>query len=193
MPNKSYTVEKVGSIVKLTEREELIIDQLFSREEVKAGDYLLKMGEVCNKTWLIEKGIIQFNIVEDGEYRTFVFRGEGEFTSDMDSFINKSVSQKNIIALEECVLHSITYEQMQTLFATVSQGERFGRLLAERAFVSVVNHFISFYTKTPEERYLSIINSKLNLLQRVPQYLIASYLGIKPQSLSRIRRRFSQK
>lgn len=80
MPNKSYTVEKVGSIIKLTEREELIIDQLFSREEVTAGDYLLKMGEVCNKTWLIEKGLLQFNIVEDGEYRTFVFRGEGEFT-----------------------------------------------------------------------------------------------------------------
>jgi hypothetical protein len=94
MPNKSYTVEKVGSIIKLTEREELIIYQLFSREEVKAGDYLLKMGEVCNKTWLIEKGLLQFNIVKDGEYRTFVFRGEGEFTSDLDSFINKSVSQK---------------------------------------------------------------------------------------------------
>ena len=144
---------------------------------------------MCNKVWFIAKGLVRFSILLDGEDRTFVFRNEGCFTSDIESFLKKTPSNKSIIAIEYTILYSISNANMQVLFKEVTNGERFGRLLIEEVFVMAVSHIASFYTESPEERYLKFTKHNHDFLQRIPQYHIASFLGIKPQSLCRIKKR----
>jgi hypothetical protein len=78
---------------------------------------------------------------------------------------------------------------MQRFFQEVAQGERFGRLLVEQIFVASVNHIVSFYTESPDVRYIKLLKQNGDFIQRIPQYHIASFLGIKPQSLCRIKKR----
>ena len=84
---------------------------------------------------------------------------------------------------------SITHDNLQRFYREVRQGERFGRLMAEALFVDVLRQLTSFYEDTPEQRYARFVRIYSDLQQRVPQYYIASYVGVKPQSLSRIRGR----
>ena len=117
------------------------------------------------------------------------FAKENEFVCNFDSFIRKTASQKNIIALEPTELLVISWDNLQKLYKTLSNGEKFGRLLIEDVYTEAIKHIISFYTESPQHRYLEFIQEHKELVQRIPQYYIASYVGVKPQSLSRIRKR----
>lgn len=188
-----FLISKIKEYVSLNEEDFKAVNNLFVKEEFNAGDIILKEGSVCRKTWFVAKGILQFSINEKGEYRTFVFRKEGDITGDIESFIKKIPSSKRITALEDVTLYSITYQNMQAFYKQVKAGERFGRLIAEEAFIGVVRHYISYYNESPEERYIKFVNQNKDLIQRIPQYLIASYLGVKPQSLCRIKRKIALK
>jgi hypothetical protein len=99
--------------------------------------------------------------------------------------------QNGIQALEEAHLLTISYNNLQRLYREVREGERLGRLVAETGFMEMVHHLTSFYKDSPAERYARFVRTYPDLQQRIPQYYIASYVGVKPQSLSRIRSRVS--
>jgi CRP-like cAMP-binding protein len=93
------------------------------------------------------------------------------------------------MALEPTTLLVITSQDLQKLYTNLSNGEKFGRLLMESVYTDAIQQIISFYTGSPQQRYQEFLENQPGLVQRVPQYYIASYIGIKPQSLSRIRKR----
>jgi len=97
-------------------------------------------------------------------------------------------SNKSIIALENSVIYAIAYENMQQFYSKVQFGERFGRLLIEGIFTKAIKHIVSIHTDNAEERYLNFLKLYKHIQQRIPQYYIASFVGVTPQSLSRIRR-----
>lgn len=184
-----FLIKRIKDYVPIDDHDISLIRRLFECKSYMANDVIHSEGRICDRLWFIENGLVRFSIDMDGEERTFVFRAEGSFTSDIESFLKKTPSRRSIIAIEKTLTYSISWDNLQFLYKEMTYGERFGRLLVEEVFMSAVNHLVSFYTETPEVRYEKLIRNSPDLIQRIPQYLIASFLGVKPQSLCRIKKR----
>jgi CRP-like cAMP-binding protein len=181
----------IRHFIPLAPADEDLLAQLFVAEEVPKGGFFLRSGEVSRKVAFVVEGVFHNFRSRDGLEHTFYFGRENEFIGDYGSFLPAQPALHAIQALEPARLLSISYDNLQRLYREVSQGERFGRLVAEMLFVDVLGQLTSFYEETPGERYARFVRTYPDLQQRVPQYYIASYVGVKPQSLSRIRSRAS--
>lgn len=186
-------INAIKSFIRLSTEEEKLIPTLFREMELKPGEYLLEEGKVCKFVAFVAKGLLRFYSNDDGEEKTGYFSSEGDFLSYYPSFLTQSPADKYIQALEPTKLYVIDYNHLQQLYKNVQEGERFGRLAIEQVYLSAIRQLDSFYTDPPEKRYQQFLNSYPTLVQRIPQYYIASYVGIKPPSLSRIRKRLAKK
>jgi CRP-like cAMP-binding protein len=181
-------IDAIEKYVCLSDTDISVIEQLFIVREFKKHEYFLKAGEVCKYFAFVEQGLFRHFINIDGVEETIYFSAENEFICDHESFIDKMASNKSIIALENSVIYAIAYENMQQFYSKVQFGERFGRLLIEGIFTKAIKHIVSIHTDNAEERYLNFLKLYKHIQQRIPQYYIASFVGVTPQSLSRIRR-----
>lgn len=179
----------IRSFITLAPAEEDLVRQWFVAEELPKGGFFLRAGEVSRKIGFVLQGVFHNFRSRDGQEHTFYFGREQEFIGDYSSFLPARPAAHAIQALEPARLLTISYDNLQRLYREVREGERFGRLVAEYLFVDVLRQLTSFYEETPEERYARFVRTYPDLQQRVPQYYIASYVGVKPQSLSRIRAR----
>ncbi|TDW96729.1 Crp/Fnr family transcriptional regulator [Dinghuibacter silviterrae] len=183
----------IRQYIQLEDNEEVLIAGLFHERHFAAGEHFLAEGDVCRHVAFIETGLMRYYLNDDGQERTIFFSQENEFVCNYQSFLPRSSSRVAIQALEDTTLSLIGFDDLQILYARVRQGERFGRLAIEHVFVSALEQLRSLYTDPPEVRYRRFLDGFPGLAQRVPQYYIASYVGIQPQSLSRIRRRMTDK
>ncbi|KRT13739.1 Crp/Fnr family transcriptional regulator [Pedobacter ginsenosidimutans] len=184
----------IQSIIDLDSEETYSIQKLFKPKSLKKGDFFLAEGQVSKHIGFLVKGVMRYYINHDGEDKTYEFAKENEFIGNYESFLPKAPSVKNIQALEDSEIFQISYEDLQLFYRSVRQGERFGRIVIEAVFIKTLKGLSSLYTGTPELRYEEFIKKHPDLQQRISQYHIASYVGVKPQSLSRIRKRiFNQK
>jgi CRP-like cAMP-binding protein len=181
----------IQSLIDLDSKEIKIINQLFKEKSIKKGDFFLADGQVCKYVAFIVKGLMRYYINHDGEDKTYAFAQENDFVCNNESFIPQTPSTKIIQALEDCEILQISYNDLQVFYKSIRRGERFGRLVLEQVFIQTLQDLSSFYTDTPEYRYEKFIKKRPDLQQRISQYHIASYVGVKPQSLSRIRKRIS--
>jgi CRP-like cAMP-binding protein len=182
-------IDAISRYVRLGSSDPDIIGSLFNRNELKSGDMLLQEGQVCRHFTFVQKGLFRHYFNNDGKEETFYFSAEGDFVCDYESFISCNVSKKNIVALEPSFVFSISDENLNEFYRLIPAGERFGRLLLEETFIKVINHILSAHTETAEQRYCSFLKNYSHIQQRIPQYYIASFVGVTPQSLSRIRRK----
>jgi CRP-like cAMP-binding protein len=180
----------LGKITELDKKEEELIKNSFKPFFLAKGSFFLKAGEVNRHVGFLQKGLVRYFVFKDEEESTFEFTKEGEFIADYQSFNNKTTSIQNIQAIEDCEMLIINYENVQTIFNTTKNGNLIGRHIIEHRFDVMVNQLLAIYMQDHEERYKRFIEHYSDLTQRIPQYLIASYVGVKPPSLSRIRRRF---
>jgi CRP-like cAMP-binding protein len=181
----------IQAFISLDAKEIDCIKQLFKAKFIKRGDFFLAEGQICKQVGFIVKGLMRYYINHDGEDKTYDFAQENDFICNYESFIPKTPSTKIIQALEDCEIFQISYNDLQILYKSIKHGERFGRLAIEQVFIQTLQGLSSFYTDTPEHRYHTFIKKHPDLQQRISQYHIASYVGVKPQSLSRIRKRIS--
>ncbi|GAB3796558.1 Crp/Fnr family transcriptional regulator [Spirosoma humi] len=184
-----FLVDRINQIIRLSEDEAHLIKQLFTEKKLKKGEHFLREGQVCHSVAMISAGLVRYYMNEDGNEGTYYFSREGEFVCDYESFLPQSPSNKNIQALEDTSLYLVSHAGLQRIYQGVEQGERLGRLAIEQVFVTVLQQLSSFYKDSPELRYQRFLTTFSAISQRVSQYYIASYVGIKPQSLSRIRKR----
>lgn len=169
-----------------------MISNLFREKHYKKDEWFISEGKVCNQVGFVVKGLLYYYWNDDGEVSVFEFGREGDFVTNYESCIYQTPSDINIQFLEDTVLLVITYSDLNELFERLNEGERFGRLILEHLFIERIKAISSFYRHTPEGRYERFLDIHTNLSGRVPQYLIASYIGVKPQSLSRIKQRMGQ-
>jgi CRP-like cAMP-binding protein len=185
-------VDYIRRQIPLSLEEESIVLELFHEKTYKKGEHLLSEGDVCRHITFIEEGLVRYYFRQNGEERTNYFNKEGEFVCDYVSFLPKQPTIVNIQAVEDCMVRQVSYEGIQQFYQRVAHGERFGRLALEAVFVNIVAQVASVYTDPPEARYRNFLLNYPDVAQRIPQYYIASYVGVQPQSLSRIRKRLSK-
>jgi CRP-like cAMP-binding protein len=118
---------------------------------------------------------------------------QNEYIAQYDSFLLQQPSAGSIDALEDCEMVNLSYADMQLLYRSHPVFQVFGRKIAEMLFIMVTSQTTRLLTMTPEERYQSVVQYQPFVIQRVPQYMIASYIGITPEHLSRLRRKMSGK
>ena len=184
-------IQFITQLITLTSTEKKLVQDLFKEKNYKKGDFFLAEGETCKHVGFITKGIMRYYINDEGEEKTYGFSKENDFVSNYESFVPQTPSQQIIQALEDCVLRVISRNDLPQFYTEIKEGERFGRLVIEQVFIQTLNERNSFYTDSPEFRYEKFIQQHPDLQQRLSQYYIASYVGVKPQSLSRIRKRLS--
>ena len=186
-------IEAIKHYVSLNDNDIQLIKKLFEIKELRKNESFLQPGLICDNFAYIKKGLLRHSIYDDGEEKTIYFSSENDFVCDYESFISREVSKKVITAMEDTTIACISYDNMQIFYNDVHSGERFGRLYLEETFIKVVNHIISSHTDSAEQRYQNFHTSYRHIEQRIPQYYIASFVGVTPQSLSRIRRNMVKK
>jgi CRP-like cAMP-binding protein len=159
----------------------------------KKGEILSEAGKVSNIISFIDKGlVIPFNIVNDKKH-IYNFFFEKEYVSDYESFLTRMPAKYGLEAIEDTTTIDMHYDDLQAMYLAYPEFERVGRLAAEAQFIRLARQISSLLAEKPEERYQHLLEEKPQVLQRAPQYLVASYLGITPEALSRIRKRMQPK
>jgi len=161
------------------------------KREFSKKQIILQQGQTENYLSFIEKGIVRHYFPKIENDITFDFTFEGAFFSAYKSFITQSPAEYNIQALTDISIVSISYQNLQKIYQTTPKGNMFGRFAAEGLYTKKFNRELSLLTLSPEERYLALFNEHPKLLKQIPLKYIASYIGITPQALSRIRKRIS--
>lgn len=178
-------------LVKLSDADwKLFSSKLTCREFSKKSE-LLKAGQIEKHLSFIEKGIIRFYMSETLEDKTFSFSFSNNFVSAYDSFITQQPCTYNVETLTNSILWSITYNDLQHVYKETEIGNTIGRLASEALFLKKSKRELSLLHDTAEERYLKLFAEQPHLLLQIPLKYIASYIGITPQALSRIRKRIS--
>lgn len=173
----------------LTENDETIIRSAFEPFSIKKKKDLLVTGQVCDYLYFINKGCLRsFYIDSKGAEHIYQIRMDNSWISDLRSFFSKSPSNYNIEALEDSSLLRISNEGFEQLLIDIPRLERYFRILFQKAYVNTLNRLNSTMWETAIDRYNEMLREHPEIFQRVPLIYIASYLGITPESLSRIRK-----
>jgi CRP-like cAMP-binding protein len=181
------------AVVPLSDDELLLIDTYFEVKQLKKKEFLLQDGKVCNFIGFIVEGTIRHFHIKDGVEKTCDISFENSWTTDFQSFTHNTSGIMNLQALEETKVLIIRKENLYKLYNECRKYETFGRLMAEQVAQRATEIAMSLSSEKPEERFENLMHKQPDLFQRVPQKYIANFLGISPESLSRIRSRVFQK
>lgn len=152
---------------------------------------LLKTGKIEQHLSFIAKGIVRLYIPKEETDVTFGFLFENEFVTAYDSFLTQTPSEYQIETLTETILWQISHKDLQEVYKNTTIGNIIGRKMAENMYLRKSKRELSLLSQTAEERYLSLFSDRPKLLKQIPLKYIASYIGVTPQALSRIRKRIT--
>ena len=189
IPLKTYC----KTILPFTNEELQLVDIYFEIKNLKKKELLLKDGKICNFICFIAAGTIRHFHIKDGVEKTCDISFENSWVTDFKSFTNYTPCIMNLQAMEKTTLFIITKENLFKLYAACSKYESFGRLMAEQVAQRATEIAMSLSSEKPEERFVNLIKKQPDLFQRISQKYIANFLGITPESLSRIRNRIFTK
>lgn len=184
--------EFISKYISLTEEEKNVIVSLDLFRSVKKGTIVLKEGQQSKESYFLLKGCIRTYYVLDGEEKTTAFYTEMEALTP-PCVISKTPSEYYVSCIEDSILLVSNSDMEAEVNSKFPKFEIMCRMLSEELLAKERIDFDEFKTSSPEQRYLNLIQKRPDLIQRVPQYQLASYLGVKPQSLSRLRARILEK
>ena len=178
--------------VNLTSQEKQAIAGFFTFKKIRRKQYILEEGEICRNLTFINKGLLKaYRLDEKGNEHITVFGWEGWWISDFKSFVNQQPSTLYIDAAEDSELLVIPREKYEQLTLDVPIIDRYFRILYENSLVTKDERLISSNSYTAEEKFQRLLSYYPQIIQRVPQLLVASYLGLAPATLSRIRKKIA--
>ena len=186
---KTRLVQFALRYINLTEAEELALNQLIPITTYPKGTVSLEAGKALNVCYFILEELVRQYYMVDGEELTTSFYWEEQPITSSDGFMYNKLSDSYLCCMEDCTMASANFELESDLYAKYPKFEILSRILAEKILNENQNSFSRFKLQSPMERYQTLLREKPDLVQRVPQYQLASFLGIKPETRSRIRRR----
>jgi CRP-like cAMP-binding protein len=178
----------ISKYIPLSEEEKNAIVSLDIFRSVKKGTTLLKEGQNSKDGYFVLKGCIRTYYIINGEEKTTAFYTEMEGLTP-HCVINKKPSEYYISCVEDSIISVANPDMEVEIFEKFPKFETLCRILSEELLAKQQTNFDEFKTSSPEQRYLNLLQKRPELIQRVPQHQLASYLGITPQSLSRLRAR----
>jgi CRP-like cAMP-binding protein len=186
---KDFT-QKAG----LTQPEQDIVKTFLTPKKLRKRQYLLQEGDVCKAIAFIEKGALrEYSLDEAGGEHIVQFGLEGWYISDMYSFLTGEPATYNIDAIEDAELVLITREAYEEMLRSIPRFETLMRINITGAYLALQRRLTASVQDSLEARYETFIRTYPNIVQRVPQHMIASYLGATPETLSRIRKRIANR
>lgn len=186
--NINRLLNYINEYTALTEEERSVLSSKFRVRKFLKGQFVVQNGDVClNESFVLSGCLKSFYIDDNGQEHVVSFAVENWWAADLGSFITQTPAELNVQCLENSVLAQIHYTELQQLYAEIPKLERFFRLIIQKAFVSAQKRIINNFSLSATDRYLQFKEQYPNIEQRVPQYLVASYLGITKEFLSKIR------
>lgn len=164
----------------------------YEKIQLKKGETLISPGQIVTHFYYIDIGCIYYYKMDEGETKVREFYTEDVFFTDLLAYVKEAPSRYYLRASEDTTVYAIKKKDTEKSFESSHQLERFGRLSMQEAFIKSYSRVERLNSRTNEERYLRLLEKRPGLLQRVPQYLIASYLGLTPVGLSKIRKRLGK-
>jgi len=185
---------KFNEKIALTESEEAMLKQYLTPKKLRKKQYLLQEGDVCKHVCLVEKGALRSYLLdESGDEHITGFALEGWTTGDLSSFINEEPATLYIDALEDSELVLISKAAHDELLLKMPKYETYIRKLMTDAYMALQKRTTNMISLSLEEQYLAFTRMYPTVLQRVPQHMIASFMGLSAETLSRVRSRISSK
>jgi CRP-like cAMP-binding protein len=182
---------QIAQKVALSDREKEDLQPFFTYKKLRKRQFLLQEGDICKQLAFVIKGAVKsYTIDEKGHEHISLLGWEGWWISDFRSFIYSEAAMLTIDAIEDTELLLITKPDYEEMMLKVPVMERYFRILYQNSLVTKDRRLISSNTYTAEEKYHELIESYPQILERMPQHLIASFLGLTPETFSRVKRKF---
>jgi CRP-like cAMP-binding protein len=179
--------------VSLSDDRYAIVESFFMFKKYKRKQFILQEGDVSRYESFILKGCTRtYETDPEGQEHILQFSIEEWWAGNLYSYLSEKPSAYNIDCIEDCEVLQITKDKQEMLYATIPEMERFFRILIQNAFIAAQNRVLTNLSKSGKQKYEEFISKYPDIEQRVPNHQIASYLGLTPQSLSRIRSQYSK-
>jgi len=185
-------IDKFNTYVQLNDADLQFITQFYKKKAIKKGDLIIQPGQLVNHWYFVDQGCLCFYTLKDGNEKVIEFFTEMDFFTDIYAYLQETHSNVFVKATEDALLYYASKIDVQKTFDHSHAIERIGRLTMQETVLKTYRRIGHLNSLSNEERYLRLLEKRPTLFQRVPQYLIASYLGLTPVGLSKIRRRLSQ-
>lgn len=186
-------IRNIKELVPLNEGETLLVKDAFKPVELKKKQFLLRSGEYSNHMRFIAEGCLRlFNIDEAGNEHILQFGIEGWWINDLYAYLTQKPATYFIQAITDSVVFQVHRDRLNELFDQIHMMDRFFRIKTQNGYVALQERTIHSMSQTAEQRYAYFIKRYRTMEQQIPQYMIASYLGITPEHLSTIRKKSKQ-
>jgi len=186
--NNKPLLDYISKYINLTIEEETILFSKITHRKYLKNQYITQQGDVCkNVSFILSGSTKTFYMDKEGQEHIIMFSIEDWWTSDLGSFISQTPADYNVQCIENTELIQFTYEKLEELYKDIPKLERLFRKIVERAFVASQKRLVRNFSITAKERYLIFKENYPKIEQRIPQYMVASYLGITKEFLSKIK------
>ena len=168
------------------------VEPFLKLKKLERGEFLFYEGDDCNFVGLTKRGCLRSFILKDGKELTLFFHPEHHTLGDYESLQRQKPACFSCQAIEDSEVLIIDIQVIKVI-ETEPDGQKLLRLIVENLAFELRDRLLSLYRDSPKQRYLNLLENEPQLIQRIPQYYLASYLGIEPESLSRLKRRIYEK
>jgi CRP/FNR family transcriptional regulator, anaerobic regulatory protein len=183
--------QSINRFITLSDTECCQLADLFHPLKLDKKEHWIQQGDMFTDIAFVVKGCFRTYFMKNDQERTSQFFFENSWYTDYESWVTRQPTCVSVEALEPTELMVIPFRELERLYEQNPKFERVGRVMAEDTIIRIRNRNISLLNDSPEERYLQLLQQRPKVIKRVPQHLIASYLGIEPETLSRIRKKIT--
>lgn len=187
--NYAKLYDAISYYIDFNEEEKQLIDSAFKYESIEKGQYLVEAGKSADRAFFMLSGYLKyFRMLESGEELIIHLYAPGSFAVSMNSFFQGGKATESLQAISDCEYLWITKEGLDNLYSVSNKWHSFGRKVLESALIEKEERIIDQLTLTAQDKYQKLLTKHPDIIQNVPSKYIASFIGIQPESLSRIRK-----